>query len=131
MEILQCCLPTTYFQTEDDISEQRDGLSMGSSWSPLIANIYKEDFEEKLLNTSPQKPNNWVKYVDNITLVWNHDDEKLEACFHYINSIRTNIKFTIKKEENKRFTFLDQQILTTNHPKPMFIENQLIQNDKL
>ena len=45
-ELLLRCLTTTYFQWKDLFYEQREGAAMGNPFSPVIANLYMEHFEE-------------------------------------------------------------------------------------
>jgi hypothetical protein len=39
-------LKTTYFQVDDKFFQQEDGMTMGSSLSPIVSNIYMEHFEK-------------------------------------------------------------------------------------
>jgi NAD-specific glutamate dehydrogenase len=39
MELLDACLRTTYFQVDDRFYQQKDGMAMGSSLSPIVSNI--------------------------------------------------------------------------------------------
>jgi len=47
---------------------QKFGTAMGSPVSPLVANMFTEHSEEKLLATLPKelKPKLWKRYVDDI-----------------------------------------------------------------
>ena len=40
IKLLKKCLSTTYFRLGDSFYEQTEGAAMGSSLSPIIANIY-------------------------------------------------------------------------------------------
>jgi hypothetical protein len=44
MELLEVCLRTTCFQVEDKFFQQKEGMAMGSSLSPVVSNIYMEYF---------------------------------------------------------------------------------------
>ncbi|XP_050307490.1 neural-cadherin-like [Anthonomus grandis grandis] len=55
MELLEVCLPNSYFQVKDRFYAQDKGLPMGSSLSPVVANIYMEWFKEQTISTSRQK----------------------------------------------------------------------------
>jgi hypothetical protein len=46
MELMEVCLKTTYFQGDDKFIQQKDGVAMGSSLSPIVSNIYMEHFEK-------------------------------------------------------------------------------------
>jgi hypothetical protein len=46
MELLEVCLRTTYFQVDDKFFQQKDGMAIGSSLSPIVSNIYMEHFEK-------------------------------------------------------------------------------------
>lgn len=107
MELLECCLKTTYFKAETDFFQQTDGLPMGSPLSPVIANIYMEYFEEIALSSSQIQPKKWIRYVDDTFIIWNDTDAELEELLKHINSIKTSIKFKMEKEENNRLPFLD------------------------
>jgi hypothetical protein len=41
MELLEVCLRTTYFQVDDKFFQQKDGMAMKSSLSPIVTNILR------------------------------------------------------------------------------------------
>ena len=51
--LLEFCLIHTYFLFQDKYYEQVQGAAMGSPISPLIANIFMEEFEVKALQSFP------------------------------------------------------------------------------
>jgi len=52
-------LKSTYFQYNGSIYEQQDGAVMGNPHSMVIANLYKEEFEEQAIITTSCKPKIW------------------------------------------------------------------------
>jgi hypothetical protein len=56
MELLEVCLRTTYFQVNDKFFQQKDGMAMGNSLSPIVSNIFMEHFEKLALDSAPYKP---------------------------------------------------------------------------
>ena len=57
--LLEYCLKSTYFVFQGKYYEQLEGAAMGSPLSPIIANIYMEEFE-----TKAKPPTLWKKFVD-------------------------------------------------------------------
>ena len=68
MELLEFILTTTYVCFRGQIYRQKFGTAMGSPVSPLVANLFMEYLEQKLLDTAPMemKPRLWKRYVDDI-----------------------------------------------------------------
>ena len=77
--LLELCLTNTYFLLQDRYSEQVQGAAMGSPISPLIANIFMEEFEVKVLSTCPH-PSLWLRFVDD-TFVINRAEHN-QALLH-------------------------------------------------
>ena len=56
MELLGFCLYNTYFSFQNKFYEQVEGAAMGSPVSPIVANLYMEYFEEKVLTSAANPP---------------------------------------------------------------------------
>ena len=54
--LLEFCLRSTYFTFQDKYYEQVKRAAMGSPISPIVANLYMENFEVRAINTSPHTP---------------------------------------------------------------------------
>ena len=74
---MELCLRTTYFQFQNDYFEQTDGAAMDSPLSPVTANLFMEDLEQKAIQTAVLQPKFWVRYVDNTFVIWPHGKERL------------------------------------------------------
>jgi hypothetical protein len=46
MELLEVCLRTTYFLVDDKFFQQKIGIAMCSSLSPVVSSIFMEHFEK-------------------------------------------------------------------------------------
>ena len=51
--LLEFCLKNTYFSFQGQFFEQVEGVAMGSTVSPIVANLYMEYLEQKILSTAP------------------------------------------------------------------------------
>ena len=49
IELLGFCLHNTYFSFQNKFYEQIEGAAMGLPVSPIVANLFMEDFERKAL----------------------------------------------------------------------------------
>ena len=54
---------------------------MGSPVSPIVCNLYMEDYEEKALATAPNPPRIWKRYADD-TFTVNKREYSQEFCDH-------------------------------------------------
>lgn len=54
---------------------------MGSSLSPILAEIYMYNFENRFMNTTKFKKNIklWVRYVDDVLIIWEGDIAEIET----------------------------------------------------
>ena len=72
-------------------------VAMGSTLAPAIANIFMGFYESKWLNEyNRTKPNFHLRYVDDILAAFEKEQDSLNFL-KLLNSMCTNIKFTIEK----------------------------------
>ena len=92
MDLLGLCLWGTYFTFNGKFYEQVEGAAMGSPISPVVANLYMEDFEARAIQSSPNPPLLWRRFVDDTFVVMKkcHREEFLQ----HLNSVDNNIQFT-------------------------------------
>ncbi|XP_047985758.1 uncharacterized protein LOC125225986 [Leguminivora glycinivorella] len=108
LNAIELCLKSGYLMWHGDYYLQVDGVAMGSPIAPVAANIFMEWLEEKLLNSSPIVPKCWWRYVDDVFAIVSRD------CLHeftaYINTLHAKVEFTVERELDGKFPFLDDPV---------------------
>jgi hypothetical protein len=112
MQLLTFIAHTTYFKFQGQVYQQKFGTAMGSPVSPLIANLFMEDLETKVITTAPQdiRPRLWKRYVDDILAIVPKD--AIPRLLDHLNSIdpTDSIKFTHEAMRDNHIPFLDADI---------------------
>ena len=78
---------------------------MGSPLSPVLAKLFKEEFEEKAI---AEAPHFWGRYIDDTGVVIKKEYE--DELFQHINQQHNSIKFTIEQDDNS-FPMLDLRMI--------------------
>ena len=111
-ELLSCCLTTTYFTFQGEFYQQKEGAAMGSPVSPIVANLFMEDFEEKALASFQPPPRYWGRYVDDTMTIL--PQQLVEQFTEHLNNQHPAIKFTREVEQNNSIAMLDTLITRTD-----------------
>ena len=141
IRIKNCCLTSVkislrnfpalcnnYFLFDGIVYQQVDGVAMGSSLGPSLADAFLAHYEQIWLSYCPDefKPVYYKRYVDDIFVLF-RSPHHLEKFNEYLNTKHANIKFTNVKEVNGSLPFLDVLIsrnnkgfTTTVYYKPIF-----------
>ena len=67
---------------------------MGSAISPLIANLFMEEFEVNALSTAPI-PHLWLRFVDDTLVICKA--KYRTQLLHHINSLDLSMQFTVEQ----------------------------------
>ena len=73
---------------------QVGGTAMGTKVAPSFANLFMADFEDKFVYQYPTRASLWLRYIDDIFLIWEHGQESLELFLDHLNTCHDTIKFT-------------------------------------
>jgi len=68
-QLVEICLTSTFFCFEGEFFKQTCGVAMGSPLSPIVANIFMEDFKGKALALVHLLPKLWKRYVDDTNVI--------------------------------------------------------------
>ena len=109
IDLIMLCTKSAVFTFNGDAYQQKFGVAMGSPLSPIIANLFMEMFESEYLPLIPDHLKHffWVRYVDDIFIIYQHDDNCFSDFLDILNNFIPTLKFTTEIEENKKLPFLD------------------------
>ncbi|XP_075455132.1 uncharacterized protein LOC142494549 [Ascaphus truei] len=82
---------------------------MGSNMAPSYANLFMSQYEQThILYDSPYANNirTYMRYIDDLFLIWDGSEADLLQFLEYLNSIPSNIRFTLNYS-NEQIVFLD------------------------
>ena len=104
--LLEFCLKNTYFLFQGKFYEQVQGAAMGSPISPLIANLFMEEFEVKALSSCPHPLSLWLRFVDDIFVI--SKAEYSQPLLQHISNQDPHIQFTVEEPSQQgTLPFLD------------------------
>ena len=111
LTLTRFCLTSCYFKFGDHFYLQSDGVAMGSSLSSVVANIFMCTFEREALASARRLsltvPKLWLRYVDDVFVLYEGDEHSLNTFFCHVNSCHESITFTKEVEKEGTLPFLD------------------------
>ena len=125
LKLLELVLHSMSFNFNGDHYLQNGGTAMGTAAAPNYANLFMDRFETKALQNWPLKPLLWLRFIDDIFMIWTNGEDKLEELITYLNGIHPTIKFT-SEHSYTNISFLDttvrindnRELYTTLYEKP-------------
>ena len=112
MPVKSChCLSSVCVQLispSGELYKQDGGFAIGSSVSPIIANLNMEHFEQLGITSAPVRPSVWFRYVDD-TFV-KIDRNAADDFTAHTNGLDTHIKFISEPEVGNKLGFLDSLV---------------------
>ena len=113
-DLLKIVLGDNHFMFDDEYYTQRSGVAMGTKCAPHLANLFMASFEEQALALwRGTQPTIWLRYIDDIFMIWTGSTEELREFHLHLNSQMSTIKFTITNSPTS-VSFLDLKIFKGN-----------------
>ena len=130
--LLTLVLHMNNFEFNNSTYLQIGGTSMGTRVAPSLANIFMSKLEEKLLRNAPHKPALYLRYIDDIFMVFTGSETQLLEFIEHMNNGHHSIKFTAEYSKDK-VPFLDTWVkksdqgglFTDLYTKPTDTQNYL------
>ena len=60
---------------DDDRYLQIHGTAMGTKMAPSFAFLFLGHFEQNTLRNAPFRPHTWLRYIDDIFMIWTESPE--------------------------------------------------------
>ena len=113
-KLIKSCCTRAALSFNNVIYKQRDGVSMGSSLSPILRNVIMTELEKKIFQPliESARLKFYMKYVKDTLLLAKEDDIKYISDM--LNSFHKNLKFTMDRFEVNNVHFFDITIDKTD-----------------
>ena len=106
VKMAEFVLKNNVFEFGNKVLRQKSGTAIGTKFAPPYACIFMDEIENSFLNGEDQKPFMWLRYIDDIFMVWTHGREALEKFLDRLNNFHDTLKFTWEVSDCK-VNFLD------------------------
>ena len=80
--------------------------------APTYANLFMHDLESRLLDLAPIKPYLWLRYIDDIFMIWTAEEQLPLKFLQWINRLHDTISFTWDWSNGTLIIFM-YRLLTT------------------
>ncbi|XP_048698400.2 uncharacterized protein LOC125633326 [Caretta caretta] len=112
-ELCDFVLTHNYFTFEDNVYLQISGTATGTRMAPPYANIFMADLEQRFLSSCPLMPLLYLRYIDDIFIIWIHGKEALEEFHHDFNNFHPTINLSLD-QSTQEIHFLDTTVLISD-----------------
>ena len=112
-DLIRMILTMNNFSFNDNHYLQIHGTAMGTKMAPSYANLFLAFFEANALKNAPSQPHTWLRYIDDIFMIWTEGLDNLKIFIDYLNNIHSTIKFT-SSHSSTNIPFLDVSVSLTN-----------------
>ena len=92
LDLLKICLENNDFVFNEEWYLQISGTAMGKKFAPNYANIFMADWESEALAKCAKQPLVYLRYLDDIFIIWTHSEADFWNFFETLNSHSTSIK---------------------------------------
>lgn len=109
LDLIKICLTHNIFTFNNKEYLQNNGAAMGHAFCVEYANVYMAEWESKALDSFALLPIFWVRFIDDIFLIWTHGYDSFLEFFNSLNSIDPSIQLTFEYQ-TESINFLDVTI---------------------
>jgi hypothetical protein len=112
ISLMKTVLSQNYFQHENSIFMQTEGLAIGAPTSSILYEIFLQFLEHKICKILVEnKIVAYFRYVDDILIIYDASKTNIANVLETFNSLHPKIKFTSELEQDHKINFLDITLL--------------------
>ena len=123
--LINTVLKHNHFEFNGLTYRQKKGVAMGTKCAPTFANLFMPGIEEEFLDIITErgtpKPTLWIRFIDDIFLIWPSSKESFLEFFSLLKLYHPNIKYTYEVSTTS-ISFLNLTI----HKGKRFTESNIL-----
>ena len=108
-DLTDLILTKNHFQFNEKNYLQKLGTAMGTRMAPSYASLFMGKLEKKILDSCNLQPLLWLRFLDDIFMIWDDSEEQLLKFLDKINHYHETIKFTYSYSKTE-VVFLDVKL---------------------
>lgn len=112
-ELIELVLTKNHFQFNETNYIQKLGTAMGTRMAPSYASLFMGKFEKEFLDSCDVQPFLWLRFLDDIFMIWDDSEEQLLRFLNKLNQHHETIKFTYSFSKTDA-VFLDVKLQKTD-----------------
>ena len=93
-DLAEVVLKNNNFKFGEKTLNQKRGSATETKFVPPYSILFMAELEEEILRKEEFKPHLWWRYIDDISFLWEHGEEKLKSLLDNINKMHPTITFT-------------------------------------
>ena len=119
LKILKLCLASNDFLFHGNFWLQISGTAMGKIFAPSYANMFMAKMEQDFFHTTGYLPHLYLRYLDDIFIIWTEGSTKLESFLKDFNNFHRSVKIT-HTTHHESIDYLDVTVFkSTLHAKEL------------
>ena len=113
VDLAELVLRNNNFEFNENHYLQTLGTAIGTKMTHSYANFFMDRLERRLLSQAQVKPYIWLRYIDDVFMVWTGIELELVEFLNYTNEAHDTSKFTWDWFR-ERINYLDDQVTNNN-----------------
>ena len=92
-------LKNNYIEFNSKVKQQISGTAIGTKIAPPYACIFMDEVEISFLEAQEMKPSVWFRYIDDVSFIWTHGQEKHDSFLEQPNRCNSYFEFTYESRK--------------------------------